>query len=190
MAASTAEAPIRLEGVNHYFGAGALRKQIEVDDDIVRELDGKAAAARARRGELPHDASERASESLLAALASIREQEAILLRRKESLVLRAPGPGEVTGLFLRPGEMANEGVVVATIAGPAQTSADGRPSAVTLAERGERSIKAISPNVMPEVKELSRLTPFCVGTLTIAEPRVITKSSSELCPAATIVCPR
>ena len=65
-----------------------------------------------------------------------------------------------------------------------------RPSAVTLAERGERSMKATSPKVMPEVKELSRLTPFWVGTLTIAEPRVITKSSSELCPAATIVCPR
>jgi len=28
MAASSAEAPIQLEGVNHYFGAGALRKQI------------------------------------------------------------------------------------------------------------------------------------------------------------------
>ena len=41
--------------------------------------------------------------------------------------------------------------------------------------RGERSMKAMSPNVMPEVKELSRLTPFWVGTLTIAEPRVITK---------------
>jgi multidrug resistance efflux pump len=105
----------------------ALRKQIEVDDEIVRALDGKAAVTRARRRDLPHDESKRASASLLAALESLREQEAILRRRKESLVLRAPGAGEVTGLFLRPGEMANEGVVVATIAGPALTATDSRP---------------------------------------------------------------
>lgn len=105
----------------------ALRKQLEVDDDIVRELETQATATRARRGDLPHEASALASSSLLSALASIRDQEAILERRKESLVLRAPGPGEVTGVFLRPGEVANEGILVATIAGPAQTAADGRP---------------------------------------------------------------
>jgi hypothetical protein len=116
----------RRELVDLTIQQASLRKQIEVDDDIVRGLDSKAAAARARRRGLPHDASERASETLLAALESIREQEAILQRRKESLVLRAPGPGEVTGLFLRPGEMANEGIVVATIAGPALTATDGR----------------------------------------------------------------
>jgi multidrug resistance efflux pump len=117
----------RSELVDLVLQQAVLRKRVEADDDIVRELDGKAEGARARRRDLPHDESERASASLHAALESIREQEAILQRRKESLVLRAPGPGELTGLFLRPGEVVNEGIVVATIAGPALTATDGRP---------------------------------------------------------------
>lgn len=123
----------RSELVELSIQQAALRKQIQADDAIIRELGGKASAARARRGQLPREDGERASGSLLAALAAIRDQEEILARRKQSLVLRAPGPGEVTGLFLRPGEMAIEGAVVATIAGPAQTSADGRPIVVVCA---------------------------------------------------------
>jgi len=123
----------RTELVDLAIQQAALRKQLQVDDDMIRELDGQANSARNRRGDLPRDDSKRATDSLLAALASLRDQEEILLRRKELLVLRAPGPGEVTSLLLRPGEMAIEGSVVATIAGPALTAADGRPLVVVCA---------------------------------------------------------
>jgi multidrug resistance efflux pump len=116
----------RRELVDLAIQQAALRKQIQADDDMIRELDGQANAARSRRGDLPRAASERASDSLLTALAAIHDQEEILTRRKELLVLRAPGAGEVTGLFLYPGAMAIAGAVVATIAGPAQMSTDGR----------------------------------------------------------------
>lgn len=116
----------------------ALRKQLEVDDDIIRELDGLAVAARSRRVGLPGvDATDVARKALLTALEAIREEEAALTRRKELLELRAPGPGEITALFLRPGELAVEGAVVATIAGPAQTSSEGRAIVVVCATEAE-----------------------------------------------------
>lgn len=116
----------------------ALRKQLEVDDGLIRQLDGQAVAKRARRVELPgHDATDRAVVALRVALAAIHAQEVALERRKESLELRAPGPGEVTALLLHPGELAVEGAVVATIAGPAQTTSDGRASVIVCATEAE-----------------------------------------------------
>jgi multidrug resistance efflux pump len=117
----------RLALVELSIQRAALRKQIQADDEMIRSLDGQSATVRARRGTLPRVASDQVTDALLSALETIREEEAILTRRKDLLVLRAPGAGQVTGLFLRPGEMAIEGAVVATIAGPAQTTADGRP---------------------------------------------------------------
>ncbi len=105
----------------------ALRKQLQVDDGIIRQLDSQATSARARRSGVPGDVTERAVEPLRAALEVIRGREALLAQHKEALSLRAPGAGEITSLHLRPGELAVEGAVVATIAGPAQASADGRP---------------------------------------------------------------
>lgn len=116
----------------------SLRKQLEVDDGLIRQLDGQAVAKRARRVDLPgNDATDRAVVALRVALAAIHAQEVALERRKESLELRAPGPGEVTALLLRPGELAVEGAVVATIAGPAQTTSDGRASVIVCATEAE-----------------------------------------------------
>lgn len=116
----------------------ALRKQLEADDGIIRQLDGQALATRARRVALPgSDATGRTTRAMIAALAAIREQEAALDRRREALELRAPGPGEVTALLVRPGELAVEGAVVATIAGPAQTSTDGRASVLVCATEAQ-----------------------------------------------------
>jgi multidrug resistance efflux pump len=123
----------RRELVELAIQQAALRKQIQADDDMIRRLDGQASAVRARRGDLPRAAGKRAADALLAALEAIRDQEEILTRRKELLVLRAPGPGEVSALYLRPGDMAIEGAVVATISGPALTTDDGRALVVACA---------------------------------------------------------
>lgn len=139
----------------------ALRKQLEVDDDIIHQLDGLAVAARGRRVELPGvDATDVARKALITALEAIREEEAALTRRKELLELRAPGPGEITALFLRPGELAVEGAVVATIAGPAQTSREGRAIVVVCATEAEAA--------RIEVGEAARLAPPEGGGMVLA----------------------
>lgn len=130
----------------------ALRRQHEVDDDLVRELDDQATSARARRGALPgRDATDGVRQALLRALDAIGEQEAVLARRRQALELRAPGPGEVTALLLRPGEVAVEGAVVASIAGPAQTSAMGQSIVAVCATEAEAA--------RVELGEAAELTP-------------------------------
>lgn len=93
----------------------ALKKELSSADTLIGQLVSQAAAARARRGGLPVDATERATDPLRAQLAVIRQREQLLTLRKEALALRAPGDGEVTMFHLRPGEVAAAGALVATI---------------------------------------------------------------------------
>jgi len=158
----------RRELVDLEIKHAALRKQLEVDDGLIRQLDTQASQARARRVDLPSDAGERATELLRAALEEIEAKEAVLARRKQALVLRAPGAGEVTALHLREGEVAVEGTVVATIAGPAAASSDGRPVVFVCAS--EQAAAAVS------VGEAVRLLPPEGG------PAVLTAHVKRLAP--------
>lgn len=117
----------------------ALRKQLQVDDGLIRQLDGQATSARVRREGLPADATERAVEPLRAALELIRAREAVLNQHRDALSLRAPGAGEITAVHVHPGELAVEGAMVATIAGPAQAGADGRPVVFVCATEADAS---------------------------------------------------
>lgn len=94
----------------------ALKKELTSADATIAQLIAQAAAAKARRGGVPADATDRATEPLRAELAVVRQREELLKLRKESLVLRAPVAGEVSALHLRPGEIAAAGALVATIA--------------------------------------------------------------------------
>jgi multidrug resistance efflux pump len=105
----------------------ALKKELQSADATIAQLASQAAGARARRTALPADAAGSATEPLRAELALVRRREQLLALRKEALVLRAPGDGEVTALLLQPGEIAAEGAGVATIAGPGGESGPGDP---------------------------------------------------------------
>lgn len=102
-----------------------LRKEIQVADGLIRQLDAQAAAARARRDGIPLDAGVKATQPLRAELEVIKGMREVLAVRKESLTLRAPGPGEVSAIYLRPGELVVEGSVVMTINGPAELGGTG-----------------------------------------------------------------
>lgn len=97
----------------------ALKKELQVVDASIAQLVIQVSAARGRSASLPTDATERATEPLRAELAVINRREELLQMRKQALILRAPGDGEVTMLHLRPGEVALAGTPIATI-----TSAD------------------------------------------------------------------
>jgi len=103
----------------------ALRKQIQVADGLIRQLDASAAAARARRGGVPVDAAIFATAPLRAELEVIRGMKELVVVRKAGLTLRAPGPGEVHTIFLQPGELVVEGSIVMTITGPAELGGTG-----------------------------------------------------------------
>jgi hypothetical protein len=51
-------------------------------------------------------------------------------------------------------------------------------------------MNASSPKLMPAVQATRRAMPSCVGMVTMAALEVITNSSPEECPAATMACPR
>lgn len=129
----------------------ALRKQIEVDDGIIRRLDGGVAAARERRLGVPADATERAMAPLRVQLEELRAEQEVLARRRDALALRAPGPGEITAVHLRPGEVAVAGAVLATLTSSAATSVDGRPIVLMCASEDEAASIAVG--------EAVRLTP-------------------------------
>lgn len=93
----------------------ALKKELQGSDALIGQLVSQAAAARARRGDVPADATDRATEPLRAELAVIRQREQLLTLRKDALTLRAPVAGEVSALHLRPGEIAAAGAPVATL---------------------------------------------------------------------------
>jgi multidrug resistance efflux pump len=127
-----------------------LRKQIQVADGLIRQLDAQAVAARARRDGIPLDAGVRATDPLRAELEVLRGMRALLDVRKEALTLRAPGPGEVSAIYLRPGELVVEGSIVMTINGPAGQGGAG-PAIVYVCASEDQS----APVRVGEVVELS-----------------------------------
>ncbi len=104
-----------------------LREQKRSADDIIRELDTAASAARARRDGVPVDATERVTEPLRAELGVIVAKQQQLQLRLEAMSLRAPGDGQVSSVLLRPGELALAGAVVATVVGGTALTAEGTP---------------------------------------------------------------
>ena len=93
----------------------ALEKELASADATIAQLAGQAAAARARRGGVPADATDRATEPLRAELAVVRGREQLLRLRKESLALRAAVDGEVSAVHVRPGELVAAAAPIATI---------------------------------------------------------------------------
>lgn len=108
----------------------ALAKELQQADGLVRRLSTQVASTRTRRAVVPADAVDRATDPLIAELQVVRREEQMLAVRKESLTLRAPGDGEVTAVFLRPGQVALPGVPVANITGPVGATSGGAPLVV------------------------------------------------------------
>jgi multidrug resistance efflux pump len=105
----------------------ALSKELQESEGLVRRLGSQVASTRTRRGAVPSDAVDRATDPLVAELIVLRREEQLLMLRKEALSLRAPGDGEVTEVFLRPGQVAMAGAPVASIIGPAGATTGGTP---------------------------------------------------------------
>lgn len=105
----------------------ALKRQIQVADGVIRRLDAQASSARSRRAGLPTDTTVKVTGPLRAELEVLGAQLEQLAARRDSLTLRAPADGEVTAVLLRPGEVVDIGVLVATIAGPAIATDTGEP---------------------------------------------------------------
>lgn len=118
----------------------ALREQQTAASGLIRHLDSQAARARARRDSLPADATTKVTDPLLAELKVVKAQMDVFAVQKESLTLRAPGDGEITNVLLRPGEIAVEGAIVATIAAGASADGSGTPRVVacTTEQEGAR----------------------------------------------------
>ncbi|MBL8946037.1 MAG: biotin/lipoyl-binding protein [Myxococcales bacterium] len=150
-----------------------LRKQIQVADGLIRQLDAQAAAARARREGIPLDAGIRATDPLRAELEVIRGMRALLDVRREALTLRAPGPGEVSAIYLRPGELVVEGSIVMTINGPAGQAGHG-PAIVYVCASEDQSAPV-------RVGEGVELSPPQGGTA------VLTGHVDRLAPAVTLL---
>lgn len=108
----------------------ALREQQTAATGLIRQLDTQAARARARRESLPADATTKVTDPLFAELKVVKAQMDVFAVQKEALTLRAPGDGEITSVLLRPGEVAVEGAIVATIAAGSSPNGGGVPQVV------------------------------------------------------------
>jgi multidrug resistance efflux pump len=146
----------------------ALKKELQVVDALIAQLVAQVSAARGRSESLPTDATERATEPLRAELAVIRRREELLQMRKEALILRAPGDGEVTMLHLRPGEVALAGTPIATIASADSNAAAGLPRVFVCLDEAQAGrlqageaamLHPVTPGAAPVPAHLERLDP-------------------------------
>jgi multidrug resistance efflux pump len=146
----------------------ALKKELQVVDALIAQLVAQVSAARGRSESLPTDATERATEPLRAELAVIRRREELLQMRKEALILRAPGDGEVTMLHLRPGEVALAGTPIATIASADSNAAAGQPRVFVCLDEAQAGrlqageaamLHPVTPGAAPVPAHLERLDP-------------------------------
>ncbi|HWB77579.1 MAG TPA: biotin/lipoyl-binding protein [Nannocystaceae bacterium] len=136
----------------------ALREQRDSADAVIRQLDSQATSARARRGNLPTDATEKVTEPLRAELGVIFAQQQLLRLRREAMSLRAPGDGEVTAVLLRPGELALAGAVVATVVGGSALTDDGTPIIVACTSEAESAAVELGEEVLLSASEGGRVT--------------------------------
>ena len=127
----------RRELVELEVSQAALKKALQQADVLIRQHQRQTGSARARRGDVPEDAVDHAVAPLRAALTVVDAREKVLLARKASLVLRAPGEGEVTMLHLRAGEVVSEGMPIVTLTGPADAWRAGTPTIRVCIDEGE-----------------------------------------------------
>jgi multidrug resistance efflux pump len=119
------------------------KKQLQTDQALIAQLAGQAAAARARREDIPRDGIRQATEPLRAELAVLRGREQLLALRQAALTLRAPADGEVTALHLRPGELVAAGAPVLAIG--ASGGLQGPSAARVLVCLGEPQAARVQP---------------------------------------------
>jgi len=146
----------------------ALKKQLQVADALITQQGAQVSAARGRSQSLPTDATQRATEPLRAELAVVRRREELLLMRKQALLLRAPGDGEVTMVHLRPGEVALAGTPIATITRADNNAAPGQPRVFVCLDEAEAGrlmageaalLQPVSPGAAAVPAHLERLDP-------------------------------
>ena len=125
----------------------ALEKELQQADVMIRKLQRRAGSARARRGDVPADATARATGPLRAELAVLDRREQLLTMRLDALVLKAPGDGEVTAVHLRGGEVATEGAPIVTITGPADAWRAGTPTVRVCVDEGDAEEIAVGEAV-------------------------------------------
>ncbi|MBL7222926.1 MAG: efflux RND transporter periplasmic adaptor subunit [Candidatus Brocadiae bacterium] len=101
------------------FGHEAMQRKIKATQEALEVIDGRLSDAMSR-SEMP--TASPADDSLEVALAPLREEMTVQLRRvdemrvqREALVLKAPIDGVVTAVFFREGEAVMPGIPILTV---------------------------------------------------------------------------